>query len=166
MRFLILICTLISFLFINSLHGQESNFNKLDELTSLKSKDTLWVDIKKGGCFHGTWSKIIITRRNDQFEFIKLDDLTKILIKYDKTLILRDDTNNWIRKNLDKIKKSDHSTILSQEEYLTTIDKLKESIQFYENCSTDIAGEYSIVELELTKLKLKYSYKCKIQLNL
>lgn len=148
------------------MHGQENDFKKLDKLFYLKSKDTLWLDIKEGGCFQGNWNKFIISRRNDQFEIITLNNVTRILLEHDKAILLEDNTGDWIQKNIDIILKDDYSSILKKEEYFIFINKIIKAIKFYENCSADVVGDYSMIQLKLKKTTLEYSYNCRIHLNL
>ncbi|CAL2101370.1 conserved protein of unknown function [Tenacibaculum sp. 190130A14a] len=164
MRNLTLILFAIFNAFVYTLRGQESSFKELDKLIHLKSKDTLWLDIRKGGCFNETWNKIMFTKKNDDYELVKINDITNILLKHNKTQFLNDNQDIWIKKNINQTKTSSTLKTLSIEEYQTIINYLIRSLKANKNCTTEVTGVYHTISLKTKKLKLKYHYNCTLQL--
>jgi hypothetical protein len=166
MKKLFLIITLVSLGNIWQIFGQESELNKLESLKNIELTDTLRIDIKKGGCFHGSWQKLIIVKENKKLQLIKIDDVSGLILKYDKKAVLYNEEDSWLRKNLSKVLDSENTTTLSKKDYILVIDKIIELISTYENCSTDIAGKYSNITISMNDIQEKLDFKCEIQTDL
>jgi len=166
MKKLLLILTLVSLGNIWQISGQVSKLNILESLKNIKLTDTLRIDIKKGGCFHSNSQKLIIVKENKKLQLIKIDDVTKLILKYDKKAVLYDEEEGWFRKNLSKILDSENTTTISKKEYISVIDKIIGLISTYENCSTNIAGQYSNITISMNDIQEKFDFKCEIQTDL
>ena len=146
--------------------GQVSELNRLENLKNIKSTDTLRIDIKKGGCFHGNWQKLIIVREDKKFRFIKIDGVSRLILEYDKKAVLYQQEEIWLRRNLGKVLNSENTVTISINEYISIIDKLIELISTYENCTVNVAGEYSIITIENSDMREKFDFECEIPTDL
>ena len=166
MKKLLLIITLASLGNIWQIFGQVSELNILKSFKNIELTDTLRIDIKKGGCFHDSWQKLIIVKENKKLKLIKIDDVSRFILKYDKKAVLNNEEDIWIRKNLNKVLNFENTTTLSEKDYIVVIDKIIELISTYENCSTDIAGQYSNIIISMNDIQEKFHFKCEIQTDL
>ena len=166
MKKLLLILALVSLGNILQLNGQEIELNTLENLKNLKISDTLKIDIKKRVCFHGNWQKLVITRVNERFQLIKINDVTKLILKHDKKAVLYNEEEKWIRRNIKKVQEPKNTLTISKKEYVKTIDNLIRLIATYKNCSTDIAGQYSTIKISMNNIEEKFNFKCEIQTEL
>ncbi len=171
MKRFLLIMTLVSLGNIWQIFGQKSELNRseLNRLESLKNielTDTLWVNIKKGGCFHNSWQKLIIAKENNKFQLIKINNVSELIMKYDKKAVLYNEEDNWIRKNLSRVHDFKNTVMLSKKEYTSVIDKIIELISKYENCSNNIAGRYTNITISMNNIHEKFNFKCEIQTDI
>lgn len=166
MKPLLFILTLVLFGNTYKTSGQESELNQLENLKDIKSSDTLWIDIKKGGCFYGSWKKLIISNINGELQFININDVTKLILKHDKRVLLYNDEENWIRKNLYKIRESENVALISKNEYIAKIDELIKLIISYKNCSTNFAGQYSTIAISMNDINETFNFNCEIKTDL
>ncbi|SFU52321.1 hypothetical protein SAMN05216480_1067 [Pustulibacterium marinum] len=154
MKKLLLIIPFILLGNIWQVFAQESELNKLEQFKSIKLTDTLWIDIKKGGCFHGSWNKLIIVKVKEEIQLIKINDVARFVLKYDKKAVLYNAEEEWIRKNLRKIKEAENVLNISREEYIQTIDKIINLISISENSASRFSGEWSSITLSMNDLKM------------
>ena len=145
--------------------SQENDLSISEHLKSMKKGDTLWIDIKKANCFGGNWRTIVVTTDNSLFDLTDISDVSELVFKYDKKAILNGTENIWIQKNFEKIKNANNSKMLKDDEYHEFIDSFFKSMISWNNCSTDIAGQRSAVEIKFNNIKEEYNYDCEIYVN-
>ncbi|CAL2063596.1 hypothetical protein [Tenacibaculum sp. 190524A05c] len=166
MKKLTIILTLLLLGNIFEMNSQNIQFNRLKNPKYLKQKDTLIIDLKKGGAFHNVWQKLVIIREKEKLQLIKIDNITELILKYDKTSVLSNSEENWLKNNLNKVFESGNKTSISKEEYISIIDKINDLILTYKNCKTNIAGKYSKITISMNNIKEVFDFNCEIHPNL
>ncbi|CAL2085940.1 hypothetical protein T190607A01A_20557 [Tenacibaculum sp. 190524A05c] len=166
MKKLTIILTLLLLGNIFEMNSQNIQFNRLKNPKYLKLKDTLTIDLKKGGAFHNVWQKLVIIREKEKLQLIKIDNITELILKYDKTLVLSNSEENWLKNNFNKVFESVNKTRISKEEYISIIDKINDLILTYKNCKTNIAGKYSKITISMNNIKEVFDFNCEIHANL
>ena len=92
--------------------------------------------------------------------------VSELILKYDKKAVLYNEEDNWIRKNLSRVNDSKNTVMLSKKEYTLLIDKIIELISTNENCSNNIAGRYTNITISMNNIHEKFNFKCEIQTDI
>ncbi|WP_179321164.1 hypothetical protein [Winogradskyella helgolandensis] len=150
MRILTIIAIFIGF--FNSANSQQYELN---ELKNLSVNDTLWIDYKTGGCFSGNWNKVIITKKEQYYEYIRIENMTKILVEYKQVLSSPKQIDNWFRKNFQQIIKPENISKAKEKNHELNISTLIKTIEYYRKCNSDFEGEYSTIKINLNSIEKK-----------
>ncbi len=153
------ITLLVLFLISGLSHAQEFDFEKIQTLTS---KDTLWIDIQRKECFGGTWSKYRITKKNKDYNFVRIDHIGQLLVREKKILDSLDEMDTWLKENFAQLALPKNKYSLTEKEYILFIKNIQLGLEQNKNCKSSIAGKSTFVEIQLAEEKSQIVRKCHI----
>jgi hypothetical protein len=115
-------------------------------LNSLEENEQVIIDIMIGGCFDGTTNtKLIITKKGNEYEFIYIKNVYQIIAKIDKKIILyREKLEKWIAENIEILAKHGERKIITEEQFLSKIELVQNTIKAFNDCTSRFVGESSV----------------------
>lgn len=143
------------------LNAQTNNF---DEHISLEENEQMIIDVIIGDCFTAsTNAKVIITKLENAYEFIYIKNITKTLLKIDEKLVLyRKKGKEWLKNNLQTLKKYGTKTILTEAQFHAKLQTLKTISKGFDGCKSRFAGMYSRIRINSKNINFKKSFSCTI----